>query len=87
MKLHVTGTVLFVASVEAFTSAPLLRRSPFVASRCMAEPAFFMSETIPETIPETDAGSFSSAYDRFGAPREKIALGIDINEVLQWLGT
>jgi hypothetical protein len=51
----------------------------------MAEPSFFMSAAIPET--DLESLSSSSPYDQFGAPPEKIALGININEVLQWLGT
>lgn len=75
-----------LASVEAF--CPLLSRRSTATLCFMAEepPSFFMSEQ-SNPIVSNDFGSALSAYDRFGASPEKIALGININEVLQWLGT
>ena len=75
-----------LTSVAAF--CPLLSRRSTVTPCFMAEdpPSFFMSEQSTPAV-SNDFGSALSAYDRFGASPEKIALGININEVLQWLGT
>jgi len=82
-----TILVIAFASVEAFCPSSASRRSPACfMSNNEPSPAFFMVE---DKATNNDFGSAMqmTAYDRFGAPAEKVALGIDINEVLQWLGT
>lgn len=81
--MKIVASLLVLASpVHAF--APTLpHRSFFVTVPRMAGSVVTEASDFATAMPD----AMSSPYERLGVPEDKLALGIDANEVLQWLGT
>jgi len=88
-----TGSVISLLSardVEAFGVNPSAATSFHYTHKCIPGSRQLYSSDSDEDKGGSDFGSeFASTgiYARVGIKQEEIALGIDVNEVFQWLGT
>lgn len=77
--------VLLATAVHGFAPVARPQRASFVTVPRMSETS---------TSSEASSSDFASAmpdasdpYERLGVSKDKVALGMDANEILQWLGT
>lgn len=77
-----TTAALSSSTVQSFTILPNAVKSVTPISRSM-----FYAEETDEKNDSNDFGSkMPTVYERLGFEEDKIAIGIQPNEVLQWLG-
>lgn len=79
--MKITAPLVLLASA-AHGFAPLARpqRVSFVAR--MADASTEPSSDFASAMPNT-----SDPYERLGVSQDNVALGVDANEILQWLGS
>lgn len=81
MKI-VASLLVLVPAVNAFVPTrphkSFFVTLPRMADSVVTEQTSDFATAMPEAM---------SSYERLGVPEDKLALGIDPNEVLQWLGT
>ncbi len=93
MKLAAAITLIsLVSSSGAFSVRSVGRLDKRMVTSIRAEKPFFADESTTTTVDEkkdsgNDFGSkIGTVYDRLGFKEEEVAIGVDVNQVLQWLG-
>lgn len=83
LTMKIAPLLLLVTPIHGF--APVVHRPQRVTfARKMTETSSSETTTSDFASAMPDAGD---AYSRLGVEEEKVALGVDPNEILQWLGT
>jgi hypothetical protein len=78
--MKIVATLLVLASaVHAFVPT-LPKRTPFLTITRMADAT--ATSDFASAMPEV-----KSSYERLGVSEDKVALGINVNEILQYIGT
>jgi len=79
-------TALICREVESFSVVPLVGQVSSSSTTCYDSRPFFADETDNSDNKSRTSTSSSTIYDRLGISEDQIAIGVDANEVLQWLG-
>ena len=75
----------FVATVDSFTVAPSALPTKLSAARAPSRSISILSESATaEAETKTDA---ASVYEKIGIDKDELAMGVNPEEVLQWIGT
>lgn len=80
MKL---AALFFIATAASgFAPVARIQRPSFLTMPRMADTATTTESDFASAMP--DAGD---PYERLGVSKDQVALGVDVNEILQWIGT
>jgi len=83
-NMKIASLVLLATAANGFAPAARPQRASFVTVPRMAD----------TSTPSETSSDFASAmpdaadpYERLGVSKDQVALGVEANEILQWLGT
>ena len=85
LTMKIASLVLLATAVHGFAPAVRLQRVSFLTPLRMSE-----TSTAPSDLSSDFASAMPEAEDpdvRLGVSKDQVALGVDVNEILQWIGT